>query len=78
MAQTKDEKFIVALYKEAMNLGDPYHPVNCYLVGTKLGLQKHAIEIICRGLAQCNFIKKGEEDAVYLTPHGENLVQSLM
>lgn len=74
---TKDEKFIIALYDEAMKLGDPYSLVDCYFIGKKLGLHAHATEIICRELAHANFIKKEDKNTIYLTPNGERLVQRL-
>jgi hypothetical protein len=76
-SHTKDEKFVLALYEEAMKLGDPYQPVDCYFVGKKIGLQDHGIEITCRNLAQANFIKKEDGKRIFLTPNGERLVQRL-
>lgn len=74
---TKDEKFLLMLHEEAMKMGDPYHPIDRYMIGKKLGLHPHGTEIICRNLGQTNFIKKEEDNTVYLTPHGERLVQRL-
>ncbi len=76
-SHTKDERFLMMLYEEAMKLGDPYQPIDKYFIGKKLGLHDHAIEIICRTLAQTNFIKKEEGSRVFLTPNGESLVHRI-
>jgi len=77
-SRTKDEKFILALYDEALNLGDACHPVDRYFIGKRLGMHKHAIDMVCRDLAQSNFIKKEEDsDAVYITPNGLRLIDHL-
>lgn len=79
MGITKDERFILALYKQAKESGDIEGICNRYEVGTSIGLHSRAIDAICRLLIQANFIrkKKGEEE-IYLTPHGIQLAEKLL
>jgi len=77
-ATTKDEIILLKLYEMAIALGDPYHEVDRYAIGKAVGQNDRGIDTITRDLAQANFIKKGEENAIYLTPHGMNLVQFLL
>lgn len=75
---TKDELFLLKLYEKAMTLGSPYEEIDRYLVGRAVGQNDRGIDNIVRHLAQANFIKKGDDPAVYLTPHGLSLVHHLL
>jgi predicted transcriptional regulator len=79
MSTTKDERFVLALYKKAKESGDIEGTYNRYEVGSSIGLQFRAVDAICRLLIQANFIKKkkGEED-IYLTSHGIKLAEKLL
>lgn len=74
---TKDTKFMLALYDIANERGDIYMPVNRYEVGEKISLQDRGVNAICKLLVQANFIKKEDEEQVYLTEHGLSLVKRL-
>lgn len=76
--KTKDEKFMVCVYETAGKSGDVHNPVNRYEIGNMIGLHPKAVDTICKLLLQANFIKKDVLDDVYLTPHGEKLVLSLL
>lgn len=76
--QTKDERFMIALYEHAMKHGDVKTPANKYEIGKTLGMHDRAIYTIVRDLLQANFLKKGDGDDVYLTDHGEKLVERLL
>lgn len=78
LARTKDEKFLIALYESAIEKNEVDAPFNRYTIGTKIGLHPKGVDTICVLLLQANFIKKGEDKDVYLTPHGERLVASLL
>ncbi|MEM1282720.1 MAG: hypothetical protein AAGG81_04120 [Chlamydiota bacterium] len=77
-AQTKDQRFLLALYERAMQQGDVATPFSRYEIGESIGLHKKAINTICRDLLQCNFLKKEGPDDVYLTKNGEALVLSIL
>ena len=77
-ATTKDELFLVKLYQMALERGDPHEEVDRYAIGRAIGQNDRGINAISRLLAQANFIKNGEGAAVYLTPHGLNLVHQLL
>lgn len=77
-ARTKDEKFLIALYETAMAAGEIKTLFSRYTIGTKIGLHPKGVDTICTLLLQANFIKKGEEKDIYLTPNGLHLVESLL
>ncbi len=72
--QTKDERFMVALYEIAEKKGDVFSPVNRFLIGKVIGLNEGALQTICRTLLQTNFLRKSGDEDVYLTELGEQLV----
>lgn len=76
--RTKDEHYIICLYEEAQKSGHIETPLNRYAVGEIAHLQARAVDAICKLLIQANFIKKSGEEEVYLTKHGESLVQRLL
>jgi len=76
-SRTRDELFLVKLEEMALLQKDPYAEVDRYAVGKAMGQGDRSVDNIVRMLAQTNFIKKGEGNAVYLTPHGLTLVHSL-
>lgn len=74
---TKDELFLLKLHEFALNSGSFEEEVDRYSIGRAIGQNDHGVDTIVRHLAQANFIKKGEEDAVYLTQNGLNLIELL-
>ena len=77
MKFTKDELFLLKLHEHALKKGNPYEPIDRYVVGKEMGQNSHAIDNIVRHLAQANFLKKDEENHVYLTQNGLNLIAIL-
>lgn len=75
---TKDEKFMVCLYEAAQKSGDMETEFNRYDIGTLAGLHPKAVDAICKLLVQANFIKKGTETDIFITPHGEKLARMLL
>ena len=75
---TKDESFMIALYEAALKTGDSGTPVDRYAVGEVAGMHPKGVDATCKLLVQANFIKKSSETDIYLTPHGEKLVLSLL
>jgi hypothetical protein len=78
MSRTKDERFILAIYKIAKESGDMEGNYDRYEVGNTIGLHYRGVDAICRLLIQANFIKKSSEDEIYLTPHGIKLAEQLL
>lgn len=77
-AMTKDELFLLKLYELASQSGDIQTEIDRFVIGRTIGQNDRGANVVARDLAQANFIKKGEGDAVYLTDHGLQLVQSLI
>lgn len=75
---TKDENYIICLYEAASKTGDIETPLDRYAVGEMAGLNPKGVDATCKLLVQANFIKKAGESDIYLTPHGEKLVKSLL
>ncbi len=74
---TKDELYLVKLYDLAQKLGDTFAEVDRYAVGQSIGQNPKSVDNIVRMLAQTNFVKKGDGDAIFLTPQGESYVGTL-
>lgn len=74
---TRDEVYLCQLAKIAETSGDLFHEVAIYEVGQSMGQNNRSVDNIVRMLAQANFVKKGEEGKIYLTPHGLSLVEEL-
>ena len=77
-AQTKDERFMVQLYREAMKKGQPDEACDRYIVGQLVGLQATAVDTICVLLGKANFIRKLGEHDVALSSNGLRLVENLL
>ena len=75
---TKDELFLIKLYELSSHLGTPQEAIDRFEVGRAIGQNDKGANVIARDLAQANFVKKGEGDAVFLTDHGLRLVYSLL
>jgi hypothetical protein len=75
---TRDEVFLLKLYEMALERGDPSEEIDRYAVGKAVGQNERGANNIARHLAQANFVKKGEGDALFLTPHGLKLVAQLL
>ena len=74
---TRDEVFLCTIAKLASNQGDLYSEVGIYEVGQAIGQNNRSVDNIVRMLAQANFVKKGGEGKIYLTPHGYSLIEEL-
>ena len=77
MARTKDESFMLRLYEEALKRSEIDEPIDRYVIGQMIGLQKTALDTICNTLAQTNFIKKRGPNEVSITPQGIRLIEEL-
>lgn len=75
---TKDELFLIKLYEFASKLGSPQEAIDRYEIGRAIGQNDRGTYVISRDLAQANFVKKAEDEAVYLTDNGIRLVESLL
>jgi hypothetical protein len=76
--RTKDEFFLLKLHELASKLGDYTMPLDRFEIGRAIGQNDKGANVIARDLAQANFVRKAEGDAVYLTEHGLHLVESLL
>lgn len=74
---TKDERFLIEIFKKANEAGDPFCAVDPMQVAQHIGFSPRQAGTILRGLCQANFLKK-QGDRVHLTPRGEELVRSLI
>lgn len=75
--RTKDESFMIRLYDEASKQADIEDPIDRYVIGQLVSLQKKAVDTICNTLAQANFIKKRSPTEISITPNGVRLVEML-
>lgn len=75
---TKDEKFMVALYEAALEVGEMDAVFNRYQIGQRIGLHPKGVDTICTLLLQANFIKKEGKEEIYLTENGQRLINNLL
>lgn len=77
MKKTRDELFLLKLHEVALKFGDFEQEVDKYMVGKQIGQNEKGVDNIVRHLAQANFVKKGDDNSVYLTENGLKLVEQL-
>ncbi len=78
MGRTKDENFVLWLYRTASESGDLENSFDRYEIGAKAGVNPKAVDAICKLLVQANFIRKAGESEIRLTSHGEQLALRLL
>ena len=71
---TKDERFLLEMYRKLETLDDTLDP---YQLAKDLGYSERLTQNILRGLCQANFIKKYDEDEVGLTERGIELAKAV-
>ncbi len=74
---TKDEQYLLKHLQMALQLGDEFAEVDRYAVGRSIGQNDKGIDSMIRHLQQANFLKKGEGNALFLTPNGLRLIEEL-
>lgn len=73
--QSKEELFLKRLYELAQEAGDAEAEVDRYAVGEVFGGHTRNVDNIVQVLTKNNFIKKSEENLIYLTPLGITFIQ---
>ena len=71
---TPDERFLIQLYKVAMQNGDPHMIQDYRGIAKAIGQKETAIKNIIKHLAQANFLKKVDDTSVCLTERGCDFV----
>lgn len=72
---SKEELFLQKLYELAKASNDPENEIDRYHVGLSLGFHHRSIDNIVQVLTKNNFLKKSDENLIYLTPLGITFVQ---
>lgn len=75
---TKEEHFIVFLYKKASLQENIYEFFDSCDLGNALHLSPRLLKNIIQTLTQANFIKKSGKRDISLTPHGKELAEKLL
>lgn len=75
---TRDEVYLIKLAELGLASGDKFKEFDRYVVGQAIGQNNRSVDNMVRMLAQTNFIKKGEDNNIYLTKNGESLVLDLL
>lgn len=78
MAKTKDENYVISLYRAAKETGNLETSFNRYEIGEKAGINPKAVNAICKLLVQANFIRKSSEEEIHLTSRGVDLALRLL
>jgi len=74
---TKDEIFLLKLFELSFAKGSAPEEIDRYVVGRAVGQNDRSVDNTVRMLAQTNFVKKGNGDALYITTQGMSLVEEL-
>lgn len=74
---TKEEKFLLRLYEQALSQGDAESVQIRTDIGRQLGFSESVTKGICNQLCKTNFTKKVSEEEICLTPHGVRLAKTL-
>lgn len=88
MALTKEEKFIIALYEEALSRAKAKAApdeeidldtieVDSIEIGKRIGMHPTGIDRLCKQLFRSNFIKKREGDLIIITQNGCRLYKDI-
>jgi Mn-dependent DtxR family transcriptional regulator len=77
MSLTKDERYIIKLYEDALKDGNPLNLKDRYKIGEFFGLSDKVVKGMVKVLQQANFVKLVDEKGIHLTPHGVNLAKKL-
>ena len=75
---SKEERFMLKLYLLAKKRGDLEAEVSRYAVGNLVGENTKGVDHTVQLLAKNGFLKKGEEETVYLTSRGIALAEDLL
>lgn len=75
---TKEERYLLFLYKEAVKFGDPQTTLNRNYIGRLMSEKPKGIKTICQILTQSNFIRKEGNEEICLTKNGIELVKQLL
>jgi Mn-dependent DtxR family transcriptional regulator len=75
---TKDERFLIELYRFAAAHGDPEGVVNPVQIAQKLGYKEHLTKEILKGLRQANLIRIYGPEEILLTERGREVARSLL
>lgn len=77
--RTKEERFIIAAYEEAIKTGDPHTVLDRYVIGTLAGLSQRGVNAAFRIFVRANFVKgRISETDFSLTDHGVKLAERLL
>ncbi len=72
---SKEEQFIKRLYELALEAGDPEAEVDRYLPAEVFSGNPKSVDNIVQVLTKNNFIKKSEDNLIYLTPLGISFIK---
>ncbi len=75
---TKDERFLIEIYKALQAAGNLEGSVNPQKIAKKLGFREVLLREIIKGLAKANFIKSYGPEEITLTEGGRALARSLL
>jgi Mn-dependent DtxR family transcriptional regulator len=75
---TKDERFLIELYRAVLSSHDPEGSVNPIPIAKRLGYKENLTKNILKGLRQANLIVIYGPEEVLLTSRGVDVAHSLI
>lgn len=78
MSHTKDELFLIAIYRHYQKTDEPDEPFDPGVIGKTIGYNPTSCNSMAKMLHRANFLRKKEEGLYTLSPFGEQLARSLL
>jgi Mn-dependent DtxR family transcriptional regulator len=75
---TKDERFLIEIYKASQASKEPDEEINPVPIAKKLGYKEHLTKELLKGMRQANLIKIYSPEAIILTERGREVARSLL
>jgi len=75
---TKESRFIIELYLQAKEAGDMSTPFSSKKIATDVGVNRTALHNVVQTLCNINFLKREEDDFVFITPQGISFAEMLL
>jgi len=75
---TKDERFLIELYRASQAAGSPDVEINPLPIAKKLGYKEHLTKELLKGLCKANLIKAYGPEEIVVTERGQEVARALL
>jgi predicted transcriptional regulator len=75
---TKDERFLIELYRASLAAGDPEATIDPTKVAKKLGYNENLTKELLKGLCKANLVKTYSKEELIVTERGCEVARALL